>query len=253
MDPRVALLRNFSRSFVPDTVKIETERFGFDYLDELLAGGATLDYGELTAHGLLHKYKLTQVPAARMDALLQSHLAKECNVCRYFDATANDVFCFNLDNNHKTNNTVVIPAMTLALRGLRETLLALHCPPLIVASGRGYHVWGRLTAPVDNLRLYDFMLRAAARALLAFRGTDLDHRQVKFNFYPDIKVHNVVSLRLFGSDHAKNKVFSRIFTPEALLDESNSWIHFEDFVRHRAIPVATFANAFATLSAGVGF
>jgi len=140
MDPRIGLLKEFSRGFIRGTAKVETERFGFSFLDQLLADGASLEYGELTAARLLHKYKLVDVSEHRMDELLQWHIQKECNVCRYFDASANDAFCFNLDNNHKVNNTAVIPEMNLALRALSNCLRDLGCEPLIVASGRGYHV-----------------------------------------------------------------------------------------------------------------
>jgi len=198
MDPRVELLKEFSRGFIPGTAKIETGQFGFSFLDELLSGGIGLEYGELTATRLLHKYKLVNIPGRRMEELLQMHVNKACNVCRYFDARANDVFCFNLDNNHKTDNTVVIPEMDLAVRSLGACLRDLGCEPLVVASGRGYHVWCRVDAPVDNDRLYGFMLRCAVRALMAFHGSGYDHRQIKLNFYPDVKAHNVVSLRLFG-------------------------------------------------------
>jgi hypothetical protein len=183
--------------------------------------------------------------------LLESHINKECNVCRYFDAGKNDVFCFNLDNNHKTENTVVIPEMDIAVRSLRECLGQLRCEPLIVASGRGYHVWCRLEAPVGNDELYGFMLRAAVRALASFHGSGRDHQKIKFNFYPDVKAHNVVSLRLFGSEHAKNKVFSSVLTPEGLLDEPASWAHFEDFLRNRTISLQRFAEASATLAAAL--
>jgi hypothetical protein len=249
MDPRISLLQEFSRGFIPGTAKVETEQYGFPFLDRLLSDGASLEYGELTATRLLHKYKLVNLSARRMDELLQLHITKECNVCRYFDASANNVFCFNLDNNHKTNNTAVIPEITLALRGLRDCLVDRGLMPLIVASGRGYHVWCRLNEPVDNNRLYQFMLRAAVHALLPFHGRGYDHKAVKFNFYPDIKAHNVVSLRLFGSDHAKNKVFSRVLTPDRLLGEAASWDYFGDFLRNKAIPSAKFTAAFNALPA----
>ena len=249
MDPRVSLLKEFSRGFTPGTAKVETEQYGFPFLDRLLSDGASLEYGELTAVRLLHKYKLVNISERRMDELLQLHITKECNVCRYFDASANDVFCFNLDNNHKANNTVVLPEMNLALHTLRNCLQGLGCEPLIVASGRGYHVWCRLDEPVENSRLYGFMLRAAVQALMAFHGTAYDHQTIKFNFYPDVNVHNVVSLRLFGSDHAKNKVFSRVLTPDRLLGEAASWDYFGDFLRNKAIPPARFTAAFNALPA----
>jgi len=247
MDPRVGLLREFSRGFTPGTAKIETEQFGFAFLEQLLADGVRLEYGELTATRLLHKYKLVDIPERRMDEFLQAHIDRGCNVCRYFDARENDVFCFNLDNNHKTENTVVIPEMELAVQALRSCLQDLGFEPLIVASGRGYHVWCRTEAPVANDRLSAFMLRAAVRALMAFHGSGRDHQQIKFNFYPDVKTINVVSLRLFGSVHAKTKVFSHVLGPEGLLGEDASWRAFEHFVRNRAISLALFEQALDAL------
>jgi hypothetical protein len=249
MDSRVSLLRAFAQGFAPGVAKVETERFGFAFLEQMLAGGGELEYGELTATRLLHKYKLVNLPDRRMDELLEAHVAKAWNVCRYFGAAANDVFCFNLDNNHRSDNTRVIPEMDLAVRSLRNGLRELGCEPLILASGRGFHVWGRLDQPVENGRLYRFMLQAAVRALLGFRERGYDHHKIKFNFYPDVRVHDVVSLRLFGSDHAKNRVFSHVFTPEGLLDESASWTYFEDFLRTKTMTAAAFAAASDTLAA----
>jgi len=243
MDAGVALLKEFSRGFVRGKAKIETEQFGFAYLEKLLSDGAVLEYGELINARLLHKYKIVDVPDHRMDELLQMHIMKECNVCRYFGTDKNDVFCFNMDNNHKTNNTVIIPEMSLALGALRKCLQSLGCEDLTIASGRGYHVWLRLHEPVENKLLYSFMIRAAARALLALRIGGHDHHTIKFSFYPDIKVNDVVSLRLFGSEHAKNKVFSHVLTPEGLLDEAASWKYFEHFVRNKTMPAAKFRAA----------
>jgi hypothetical protein len=166
-----------------------------------------------------------------MDALLRAHVDKEFNVCRYFNPTANDTFCFNLDNNHRTNNTVVIPEMDMAIRALRRCLCEVGCTPLIVASGRGFHAWCRLTESVDNERLYRFMLPAAALALSSVHAAGYDHRNVKVNLYPHVQLQNVVSLRLFGSNHAKTGVFSHIWTLDGLLGERASWDRFEEFVR----------------------
>jgi hypothetical protein len=87
------------------------------------------------------------------------------------------------------------------------------------------------------------MVRTAARAVLALRIGGYDHQIIKFSFYPDIQVNDVVSLRLFGSEHAKNKVFSHVFTPEGLLDEADSWKYFEHFLRNKTTSAATFRSA----------
>lgn len=248
MDPRLDLLREFSRGFAPGAAKIETERHGFAFLEELLSGGGRLEYGELTATRLLHKYRLAGLPEPRLDELLRAHLAGECNVCRYFAPAENGALCFNLDNNGRADNTRIIPEVELAVRGLRRCLGELGCPPLVVASGRGYHLWCRLEEPVGNARLHDFMIRAAVRALAGFRGTGHDRRRVKFNFYPDSRIADRVSLRLFGSLHSKNRVFSRVLAPEGLLDEDASWEAFERFVRRGKVPLRAFEAADAALA-----
>ena len=163
--------------------------------------------------------------------------------------SANRLFCFNLDNNHKTNNTVLLPEMELAVRVLRDLLAGLACPPLIIASGRGYHVWCRLDAAVDNERLYDFMLRLSVRTMMVLHEKGQDYHKLKFNFYPDKRIRDIVSLRLFGSDHAKNKVFSRILTPQGLLDEDASQEYFAGYLKTQTIPPETFDRAQAAAMA----
>jgi len=139
--------------------------------------------------------------------------------------------------------------MELAVRVLSERLRDLGCAPLVVASGRGFHLWGRLEAPVENARLYGFMLRCAVATAAALHGQGHDHHRIKFNFYPDPRSCAIVSLRLFGTEHAKNKVFSRVLTPHGLLDEAASWAHFADTVRAGPIAAATFDAACETLAA----
>jgi hypothetical protein len=248
MDPRVDLLRTFSRGFTAGAAKVETARHGLRFLDELLAGGSRLEYAELTPLSLVHRYKVVDIPEDRMDELMRAHVDKEFNVCRYFNPTANDTFCFNLDNNHRTNNTVVIPEMDLAIRALRQCLCEVGCPPLIVASGRGFHAWCRLTQSVDNERLYRFMLPAAALALSSVHAAGYDHRNVKVNLYPHVQLQNVVSLRLFGSNHAKTGVFSHIWTVDGLLGERASWDRFEEFVRSPKVSPSEFDAATQTLA-----
>lgn len=245
MDFKLMLLKQFYGGLPTDRVKIETERHGFAFLAQLLAGGAELEYGELTLSGLLHKYKLVNIRQGWLDALLMAHIAKECNVCLYFAAGANNMFCFNLDNNYKTNNTVVIPEMDFAVRTVRERLGELGCEPLIIASGRGYHLWCRLDGMIDNDRLYQFMLRTAAHAMAGLHGNGYDYSRIKFNLYPDIRTSDVVSLRLFGSEHAKNKIFSRVLTPDGLLDEAVSWDYFAAYVQGKTISADRFSRAYA--------
>jgi hypothetical protein len=247
MDRKLALLQEFYRGLPKDRAKVETSHHGFDFLDALLSDGITLEYGELTLSGLLHKYKLANIPEHRMSSLLRAHLAKEFNVCLYFDDRANSAFCFNLDNNHKTNNTVVIPEMELAVRLLTEHLGRLGCQPLVIASGRGYHLWCRLEGAVENDRLYSFMIRSAAKVTAALHEKGHDYNRIKINLYPDRRIRDIVSLRLFGSDHAKNKVFSRILGQDGLLDEEASWVRFEDYLRNNTIPLERFEEAYEAM------
>jgi len=249
MDRRVELLLEFYAGLPRDRAKVETRRHGFDYLERMLSDGVTLEYGELTLDGLLHKYKLANVPEHRMTELLRGHVEKECNVCLYFDDRANSLFCFNLDNNFKVNNTVIIPELELAVELLRNLLSGLGCGPLVVASGRGFHLWCRLDGPVDNDRLYNFMLRCAAKTAAALCKAGHDHNKVKINLYPDRRIRDVVSLRLFGTDHAKNRVFSRILSEGGLLDETASWLRFEQHMRGNTVAAGHFGEAYETMMA----
>jgi hypothetical protein len=245
MDPRVTLIREFYGGLPMDRAKVETQQHGFAFLGTLLTDGICLEYGELTLSGLLHKYKLSAIPRHRMDELLMAHVEKRCNVCLYFPDRASNTFCFNLDNNHKTNNTVIIPEMETAVRLTQETLERVGCPPLVIASGRGFHIWCRTDRAIDNDRLYEFMRRISVLAMAALHQGGSDHRKVKFNVYPDRRTRDTVSLRLFGSEHAKNRVFSRVLAPAGLLDEEQSWRSFEDHLRMKTITEAAFDRAFA--------
>jgi hypothetical protein len=247
VDPRVSLLREFYRGLPKDRAKLETPEHGFLFLEKLLSDGIALEYGELTLSGLLHKYKLARIPEHRMNQFLLSHVEQACNVCLYFGETTNDLFCFNLDNNHLVASGALIPEMEMAVRVLAEQLRVAGCEPLVVASGRGYHLWARLEAPVPNARLYDFMLRSGVTTVAALHRAGHDYHRVKFNFYPDPRTRDVVSLRLFGSRHAKTGVFSRILTADGLLEEGASWDYFADHLQHKTIAVARFESAYRSL------
>jgi hypothetical protein len=251
MDTRVTLIKEFYRGLPADRAKVESHEHGFAFLERILVDGISLEYGELTLSGLLHKYKLTGIPERRMDELLTAHVEKKCNVCLYFHERANSVFCFNLDNNHKTNNTEIIPEMETAVRVTREALERVGCDPLIISSGRGYHVWCRAERAIDNDRLYEFMRRIAVEAMAALHGAGSDHRKVKFNVYPDRRTRDTVSLRLFGSEHAKNRVFSRVLAPTGLLDEADSWEQFENHLRTKTIAEGVFDRAYDELMRAV--
>ena len=189
------------------------------------------------------------MPAAQLDLHLAAHVGQTRNVCLYFGDRENDLFCFNLDNNNQMNSSALIPEMEFAVRSLEATLRGAGCEPLVVASGRGYHVWGRLDGAVANEQLYGFMLRAGVATAAALQLAGHDHHRIKFNFYPDPRARDVVSLRLFGTLHAKNKVFSRVLGPAGLLDEAASWEYFADYLRRKTITVARFQAACEAMAA----
>jgi hypothetical protein len=247
VDRRVAFLKTFYRGLPTDRVKLEVSAYGFDFLAQLERRGIELEYGELTLTELLHKYKLTRINETQMDELLGWHVAKLCNVCLYFDRQANPLFSFNLDNNHAHDGSRLIPEVQLAVRALVERLNELGCNPLVIASGRGYHVWCRLEAPIANDRLYALMLHTAAGSLLTLQQQGFDTNNMKFNLYPDVRIQDRVSLRLFGSEHAKNHVFSCILNGDTLLDEEASWTFFQHHVESKTVTVDAFDRAYDTL------
>ena len=249
MDSKLKLLKEFYAGLPQDRAKIETPCHGFEFLETLLEGGITLEYGEMHRSALLNKYKLSHIPGDRMDDLLRAHIGKACNVCLYFHEDKSRIFCLNLDNNNKTNNTELLPEIKLAIDLLLRRLTALGCDPLIIASGRGYHLWCRLAVPYENQTIHQFMLRLTALTLAGLHNQGLDYNQIKVNFYPDPRVRSQVSLRLFGSEHARNQVFSRVYTTQGLLDEAASWTAFEDHLRHKTIPGERFQQAVDTLLA----
>lgn len=243
MDRRLELLQAYYAPLSHATVKIETGQHGFAFLETLTQRGARLDYGELTLHGTLHKYKMSNVSDEQNERWLGEHVAKRINVCRYFGPEENALFAFNLDNNRLENNTEIIPEMAFAIRRLDERLTELGCRPLVIASGRGYHVWTRLAEPRPNQVIYDFMLKVAVLVAAELHFLGGDRRRVKFNFYPDPRTDNTVSLRLFGSNHAKNRIFSRILDQDRLLDEPESWVEFARHLEVGTVPGAVFDAA----------
>lgn len=247
MDSRVILLKEFYSTMQKDKLKLESNCYGFGFLNTLLSHDSKLEYGELTS-SLIHKYKLVDIPEYRMDTLLQGHINKYYNACLYFNEIANNIFCFNLDNNFKENNTALIPEMQYSVERLTENLIELGIEPLVIVSGRGYHVWGRLAVPIDNKQLHHFMLQIVAKIMEALHTNGFDYKRVKFNMYPNNEIINTVSLRFFGSEHVKNKIFSYVYTNNGMLEENDSWEYFADYLQNKTISKEQFAQAAAKLA-----
>ena len=258
MDNRVALIKTFYRGLPTDRAKLETTAYGFDLIAQLQARGIELEYGELTISGVLHKYKLTRIIPEQMDQLLSWHVAKLGNVCLYFDQSANPILAFNLDDNRAINSTgsagntgnvgnvgnvESTAEVELATRTLVAKLEELQCPPLGDCQRTRL---SRVVPPASRgsqpaaLSVHD-----SSRGGRPARGsaTWLGPNRVKLNLYPDIRIQDLVSLRLFGSEHARNRVFSRVRAGNTLLDEAGSWAHFEEHLAHRTIASHVFAEA----------
>ena len=163
------------------------------------------------------------------------------------------MFAFNLDDTHNVNGTAISLEMELAVTVLRDILKDAGCPPLIVASGKGFHLWCRLAATVGNDQLYNFMLRAMAKTLYALHQKAMDHSRINARFYPDPKVQDKISLRLFGSVHPNTGAFSRVLAHDGLLDEEASWSAFEEHPRLNTIGEETFANACKAMTPADGY
>ncbi|MBU2700483.1 hypothetical protein Ga0466249_001575 [Sporomusaceae bacterium BoRhaA] len=250
MDTRVALLKNFYSTMQTNKLKLELMSHGFPFLDKLISEGITLEYGEL-ATNLVHKYRLLNVPQHRMNQLLQGHVNKIHNICLYFNELANNTFCFNLDNNCKINNMALIPEMKPTVTLLKQHLQKYAIEPLVIESGRGYHLWCRLDQAVDNQQLFDFLLRISAKAMASLSEHGYDYNRVKFNIYPHPKTINIASLRLFGSEHVKKKVFSYVHLDHCVLDEVQSWEYFSQYLTSKTISKHQFLEAHADLLATI--
>ncbi len=233
-----------------DKLKLELMSYGFAFLDKLVSDGIILDYGELAVN-LIHKYRLSQVSAPCMNQLLQGHVNKAHNVCLYFNEFANNTFCFNLDNNYKVNNTALIPEMKPTVTYLQKQLQEYAIEPLVIESGRGYHLWCRVDQAVDNQLLFDFMLRISAKTMASLNRHGYDYNRIKFNIYPNPKTINIASLRLFGSKHIKKKVFSFVHLQDCVLDETASWEYFAHYLICKTMDKHQLLAAHADLLAAI--
>ncbi len=250
MDERVELLEQFYHTMRHDQLKLETKKYGFEFIDELTAEGMTLDYGQLD-NSFIHKYRLQNVSGQQRQKFLLGHINQEYNTCLYFDKRANNVLCFNLDNNFKTNCNEIIPEMKLAVKYLREHLGAYGMETISIRSGRGYHNWCRFDQSIDNQRLFNFMLRIAAKTLASIHVSNHDYHTIKFNFCPNPKVVDVVSIRLFGSKHVKTGKFTHVQLADDILSEEESWKYFESYMLHKTIPEQQFTLAYDEMARAI--
>jgi hypothetical protein len=247
MDTRVELLDAFYQTMRKDKVKIENKKYGFAFIDGLIADDVMLDYGQMESN-FIHKYRLLNVSESRREKLLQGHVNQEYNVCLYFDETANNTCCFNLDNNFKANNNAIIPEIELAVDYLQQHLGKYGMETLSIKSGRGYHLWCRFERPIANQLLLDFMIRIASKTLASLQYSHHDYRTIKINMSPNPKFVKVLSLRAFGSRHIRTGSFSQIRTKDGVLDEEESWKYFSDYIKNKTISEQQFMRTYDQLA-----
>ena len=241
---KAQLLREFYSSMRLDTMKLEVKDNGFNFLDIILNGGTRLEYGELK--GLIPKYKLTNINPVFFHHSLLHHVKKNCNVCMYFNEQANSVFAYNLDSRDKDNKYNDEMKSTLVM--LERILNDVGIEPLIYISGRGYHIWTRCNEPIENKKLFDFMKMTSCLARYMLKKNNVTENKVDIALYPT-NTTNTNSLRLFGSEHIKNKVFSRVCTKDrGVLNEYDSWVYFEEYMHNKTITKEQFEKAYKIIT-----
>jgi hypothetical protein len=239
MHSKSELLSEFYSTVDRTQVKIETKSHGFDYLQELSKIG-TLKYGEWKNDAF--KYKLTDLKPTVFDELLKEHLDSKINLCVFFNETGNNIFCFNLDSFGGNINNIKTVA-----RFLSQILNRLQIRPLILISGHGYHFWCRTSSPVENSRLRAFMKAVLDVAVFQAVVKKINISKLQCICYPRFISHDI-SIRLFGSLHTATGNFTsvvvKIDTEDELLDDENSWLYFENYIKNHTVSNEQFENAF---------
>ncbi|WP_312423115.1 hypothetical protein [Anaerospora hongkongensis] len=245
MDDKVKRLKQFYASMDFSMMKLEIKDYDWEFID-LIEKTCTIDYVELKSK--VHKYRLRNMPQPIFDYLIKMHIEQAGNVCGYFDKTANNVCCFNLDSKAKDDADALTMEMHTTLYVLRDCLREIGIEPLITQSGKGFHVWVRMCGRVPNEELQRFMMETQirVRSILTFYS-DINYKLVQFSCYPSGKEENRNSLRLFGSTHARNKKFSNVIYGEDtefnVLTEEQSWNHLAWHMFYHALSVEKFREA----------
>ena len=237
---KLMLLKQFYSSVRQDMLKLECKDYGFDTL-RLFQSECTVEYVELK--GSIHKYKLKDILPVRFDYFLKHHILQNGNVCGYFNSEANSVFAFNFDTSKKNKDNTPTDTIKASAYITAEYLRALNIEPLVILSGRGYHIWVRLAEPVYNKEIGFFIKNMKDRINDGLKINDLNFNDICISAYPQLHEKQTHSLRLFGSEHVKNKVFSHICTDGGTLNELDSWLYFEEFIKSKTTPIDVFKKA----------
>lgn len=239
---KVDLLKEFYSTMRRDMLKWEVKQWGIDWLEMIEKSGAKIEYGELT-NGI-PKYKITNIPGKYFDYMLKTHTEQDANVCIYYNNKENTVLSFNLDDNNKKGNEI-LNELKAAVCIITEYLKILDIEPLVIVSGRGYHIILRFSHPIDNDKLSDFILLIEIWNKLIFKETNHDINKINVCSYPNKFDNTTHSLRLFGSKHIKNQVFSYVCSPKlGVLGEKESWEYFEYYMNHKTISLKHFEQVY---------
>lgn len=247
---KLDLLKEFCSGLPLGSVKVETSEHGWGFLNETLKAGGKLDYGEADGRGA-YKYKFRGLSEQTLNQLLVRHVEQTCNVCLYFSEGANACCCINLDVNLRTCDDTLRMEMDLMVRFLTNLFSRLGIAHLIVASGRGYHLWCGFTEPISNEHLFRWMIRSVANAIGEIYPREADRGRIKANFFPDPRVLGMASLRLFGTKHATTGMFSHVIVDGQMLNESDSWKAFQDYTSRRRVSGQRFYESYANIWAKV--
>ncbi|SDF86176.1 hypothetical protein [Sporolituus thermophilus] len=220
---KLALLKKFYSCMKPNILKLEVNDFGFDFIDIMRKAGVVVDYVDFKKD--IHKYRIRVSPAV-YDYLLKHHIAQNGNVCGYFDDYANDLLCFNIDNRGMSQEETYLVAEYVYIYLKLENIL-----PLMVESGRGYHIWVKLGEKQNNEKIYSFSRRIVGFVMDCLKDQNIDTEKVFITLYPTPGYTQGYSLRLFGSKHIRTGEFSRVVLPGiGILDENESWRYFGEYV-----------------------
>jgi len=241
MDSRIILLNKFY-SIDKTKAKIESRDKGIEYLDSLQKN-SVFEYGEFK-NGI-YKYKLSDISSTRFDEMLNEHIETKFNLCAYFNKERNNNFAFNLDYSGMPTNDVKVATLLLM-----QNLIKLDIYPLIIKSGRGYHMWCKIDEKIENTKLTSFMTKLKQVSIFKTKRDGFDTENVNCTQYPRANI-NDISLRIFGSSHIDTGMFSSVVTEininDKLLDISESWNYFEWYINNRTITKACFDNAYENI------
>ncbi|SDF41855.1 hypothetical protein [Sporolituus thermophilus] len=223
IEQKLALLKKFYSCMKPNVLKLEVNDFGFDFIDIMRKAGVVVDYVDFKKN--IHKYRL-HVSQQVYDYLLLHHIKQNGNVCGYFDDYANDILCFNIDSRGISPEETYLVAEYVYIYLKLENIL-----PLMVESGRGYHIWVRLNERQDNEKIYSFSRRIASSVTYILQNQGIDMEKVFITIYPTPGYTQGYSLRLFGSRHVRTGEFSHVVLPGiGMLNENESWRYFGEYV-----------------------